>query len=53
MFGHAFFYSGHEPEVSLDLLMAEGFKIEFWEVDDPSSKGHIAVVARKVRQPCA
>jgi SAM-dependent methyltransferase len=48
MFGHTFFYSGHRPEVARDLLEAEGFEIEVWEVDDPSSRGHIAVIARKV-----
>jgi cyclopropane fatty-acyl-phospholipid synthase-like methyltransferase len=48
MFGHTFFYSGHAPEVARGLLEAEGFEIEVWEVDDPSSRGHIAVIARKV-----
>ncbi len=48
MFGHTFFYSGYEPQVARKLLEAEGFEIEFWEVDDPSSRGHIAVIARKV-----
>lgn len=48
MFGHTFFYSGHEPEVTRRLLETEGFEIEVWEVDDPSSRGHIAVIARKV-----
>ncbi|HSP61742.1 MAG TPA: class I SAM-dependent methyltransferase [Pyrinomonadaceae bacterium] len=48
MFGHTFFYSGHEPEVARKLLEAEGFEIEVWEVDDPASRGHIAVIARKV-----
>ena len=48
MFGHTFFYSGHEPEVARKLLEAEGFEIEVWEIDDPSSRGHIAVIARKV-----
>ena len=48
MFGHTFFYSGYEPKVARKLLEAEGFEIELWEVDDPSSRGHIAVVARKV-----
>jgi cyclopropane fatty-acyl-phospholipid synthase-like methyltransferase len=47
MYGHTFFYSGHEPEVTRKLLEAEGFEIEVWEVDDPSSHGHIAIVARK------
>ena len=47
MFGHTFFYSGHKPEVTRQLLEAEGFEIELWEVDDPSSRGHIAVIVRK------
>lgn len=48
MYGHTFFYSGYEPKITRKLLEAEGFKIELWEVDDPSSRGHIAVIARKV-----
>jgi cyclopropane fatty-acyl-phospholipid synthase-like methyltransferase len=48
MFGHTFFYSGYEPQVASKLLEAAGFEIELWEVDDPSSRGHIAVIARKV-----
>jgi SAM-dependent methyltransferase len=48
MFGHAFFYCGHEPEVARQLLEAEGFEIDVWEVDDPSSRGHIAVIAIRV-----
>lgn len=48
MFGHTFFYSGYSPEVARKLLEAAGFRIEVWEVDDPSSRGHIAVIARKV-----
>jgi len=47
MFGHTFFYSGYEPKVARKLLEAAGFQIELWEVDDPSSRGHIAVIARK------
>jgi SAM-dependent methyltransferase len=48
MFGHTFFYSGYEPDVTRRLLEAEGFEIELWEVDDPSSRGHIAAIARRV-----
>ena len=48
MFGQTFFYSGYEPKVARKLLEAEGFEIEMWEVDDPSSRGHIAVIAGKV-----
>jgi SAM-dependent methyltransferase len=48
MFGHTFFYSGYEPKVTRKLLEAEGFEIELWEVDDPSSRGHIAAIARRL-----
>lgn len=48
MFGETFFYSGYEPAVARELIEAEGFEIEVWEVDDPSSRGHIAVIARKL-----
>jgi cyclopropane fatty-acyl-phospholipid synthase-like methyltransferase len=48
MYGHEFFYSGHAPEVARGILESAGFEIELWEVDDPSSRGHIAVVAKKV-----
>jgi SAM-dependent methyltransferase len=47
MFGHAFFYDAYAPKIARKLLEAEGFKIEVWEIDDPSSQGHIAVIARK------
>ncbi len=53
MFGHTFFYSGYEPAVTRRLLEAEGFEIDLWEVDDPSSRGHIAVIARKANLPGA
>lgn len=45
MHGATFFYSAHEPSEALGLLEGVGFKVEHWEVDDPSSRGHIAVVA--------
>lgn len=51
MYGHAFFYSGHEPAEVLRLLRAEGFRVELCEEDDSSSLGHLAVVARKVTEP--
>ena len=47
MFGHTFFYSGWPLNVARKLIEAAGFEIELWEVDDPSSRGHIAVIARK------
>jgi cyclopropane fatty-acyl-phospholipid synthase-like methyltransferase len=45
MHGATFFYSAHEPSEALDLLEGVGFEVEHWEVDDPSSRGHIAIVA--------
>jgi hypothetical protein len=48
MFGHTFFYSGYAPGVARQLLEAEGFGVEVWEVDDPSSRGHIAVIVRRL-----
>jgi SAM-dependent methyltransferase len=47
MFGIDFFYSGHSPEVSLALLQEAGFEIVLSEIDDPSSRGHLAVLCRK------
>jgi cyclopropane fatty-acyl-phospholipid synthase-like methyltransferase len=47
MFGIDFFYSAHSPEVSLVLLQDAGFEILLAEIDDPSSRGHLAVLCRK------
>lgn len=47
MYGQTFYYSGFAPEVTRELIEAAGFEIELWEVDDPMSRGHIAVIARK------
>jgi cyclopropane fatty-acyl-phospholipid synthase-like methyltransferase len=47
MHGRDFFYSAHDPAETLRLLTEEGFVVELCEEDDPSSRGHIAVVARK------
>jgi SAM-dependent methyltransferase len=46
MFGIDFYYSGHSPEVSAALLRAAGFEIILAEVDDPSSRGHVAILCR-------
>jgi|SRR5215204_2756092 len=47
MYGHTFFYSAHEPAETLRLLSEEGFTVELCEEDDPSSRGHIAIVASR------
>jgi cyclopropane fatty-acyl-phospholipid synthase-like methyltransferase len=51
MYGQTFYYSGFAPEVARELILASGFEIELWEVDDPTSRGHIAVIARKMASP--
>jgi cyclopropane fatty-acyl-phospholipid synthase-like methyltransferase len=48
MYGHTFYYSGFAPDVARRLIEESGFEIELWEVDDPTSRGHIAVIARKL-----
>jgi len=53
MFGYTFFYSGYAQHVARRLLETEGFEIELCEVDDPSSRGHLAVIARKATQAAA
>jgi trans-aconitate methyltransferase len=45
MHGETFFYSGHERAEALRMITRAGFQIEHWEEDDPSSRGHIAVLA--------
>jgi len=47
MFGQPFFYSGHAPETTVTLLEQAGFAVPFWEIDDPSSKGHAVFLAQK------
>ena len=48
MHGETFFYSGDEPEEALQVLEHAGFRVDHWEVDNPSSRGHIAVIATAV-----
>jgi cyclopropane fatty-acyl-phospholipid synthase-like methyltransferase len=48
MYGQTFYYSGFTPEAARKLIEDAGFEIELWEVDDPTSRGHIAVIARKL-----
>lgn len=47
MFGEEFFYSGHSPATARSLLERVGFRVDRWEVDDPSSRGHIAAVLHR------
>ena len=47
MFGQEFFYDAYAPPLARQLIEAAGFEIELWELDDPSSHGHIAVIARR------
>lgn len=47
MFGTSFFYSGFAPRTSLKLLRNAGLTIELHEVDDPSSRRHMAILASR------
>jgi len=47
MHGQTFSYSGYAPEAALQIIGQAGFKVLRWEVDDPSSNGHIAVLATR------
>jgi cyclopropane fatty-acyl-phospholipid synthase-like methyltransferase len=47
MFGHEFFCSGFAPDESLKLLQEAGFEILRSDIDDPRSRGHLAVLCRK------
>ena len=47
MFGHEFFYSSFGPDEVPPLLAQAGFRVLLSEIDDPSSKGHLAVVAQR------
>ncbi len=51
MFGVDFFYSGYAPEKSVDLLRETGFEIIRAKIDDPSGRGHLALVCRKLAEP--
>lgn len=51
MFGEQFFYSGHAPAESIGLIAAAGFVVDHSEIDDPSSRGHVAVLAHRAEQP--
>ncbi|MET0622022.1 MAG: class I SAM-dependent methyltransferase [Pyrinomonadaceae bacterium] len=53
MYGRDFFYSAHEPAEAVRLLASEGFAIELCEEDDSSSRGHLAIVARRVARKVA
>ena len=47
MFGESFFYSSWTPQKVVELLEAAGFVVEVCEVDQPESRGHVAIVARR------
>ncbi|MEO5957866.1 MAG: class I SAM-dependent methyltransferase [Opitutaceae bacterium] len=47
MHGETFFYSSWTPEKVSELLEAHGFAVLLSETDDPSSRGHVAIVARR------
>ena len=50
MFGVEFFYSSHAPDQARRLLEDCGFEIVVAEIDDLSSRGHLAVIAIRRRK---
>lgn len=49
MSGATCFYSGHKPADARALLSEAGFRIDHWEIDDPSSRGHLAILATRTQ----
>jgi SAM-dependent methyltransferase len=47
MHGETFFYSSWSPGRVGELLERAGFAVELCEVDQPESRGHVAIVARR------
>jgi len=47
MLGAELSYSGHAPAQSRRLLESSGFDVLAAEVDDPTSRGHVAILCRK------
>jgi len=48
MLGETFSYSAFEPDKAIGIIEDCGFDVESCEIDDPSSGGHIAVLAVRV-----
>jgi ubiquinone/menaquinone biosynthesis C-methylase UbiE len=51
MHGETFFYSSWCPSTVVQLLEQAGFVVELCEVDQPESRGHVAIVARRKTNP--
>ncbi|MEO6006220.1 MAG: class I SAM-dependent methyltransferase [Opitutus sp.] len=47
MHGETFFYSSWKPDDVVRLLEIAGFAVEQCEVDQPESRGHVVIVARR------
>lgn len=51
MHGETFFYSSWSPERAVELLERAGFAVELCEMDQPESRGHVAIVALRKTSP--
>ena len=51
MHGETFYYSSWTPQEVVRLLTIAGFEIELREMDQPESRGHVVIVARRNRGP--
>lgn len=45
--GAPMFYSAHAPEKALELLRHAGFDILLCEMDDPTDRGHLVILAQR------
>jgi hypothetical protein len=43
--GENFCHGGYAPQESLRMLKLAGFEVLLAEIDDPSSRGHLVVIA--------
>jgi cyclopropane fatty-acyl-phospholipid synthase-like methyltransferase len=51
MLGDTFWYSGYDPDESLRLMERAGLAVLHWEIDDPQSRGHLAIIATRIDEP--
>jgi SAM-dependent methyltransferase len=47
MLGEAIYFAAHAPATALALLRSAGFTIDRWEIDDPTSRAHLALLATR------
>lgn len=53
MLGNTFWYSSYDTVESLRLLERAGLTVSHSEIDDPQSRGHLAIIATRTAAPSA